>query len=296
MRPIRYLLVLPACLALAATAYALSPARLIETGYLRPLSKNHADERLPDGWVKPFADMFDVRGLVDADGKQLLRTKGSPVYADRLVGDDLYALGLAYREANGASLRITSAYRSVEEQAHLYAAYRARGDERFSTPAGTSEHHLGTTFDFGLGEGDIRYTWLAEHAAAYGFVLSYPPECQKRTGVTSEPWHYRWIGRELAAEYIARRDASEGTYCTVDFYQDKIREAEEERRLAAARAEHLRALEEASRSQTPATGTRPTPADMLRPLGELFDIIERFVRSRTGTGTVVPVSMLAPTR
>lgn len=232
--------------------------------------------------------MFDVRGLVDADGKPLLRTKNAPVYADRLVGDDLYALALAYRDVNGSSLRITSAYRSVEEQAQLYSMYTARGDERYSTPAGTSEHHLGTTFDFGLGENDIRYTWLAEHAPSYGFVLSYPPECLKRTGVTSEPWHYRWIGRELAAEYVARRDASDGTYCAVDFYQDKIREAEEERKLAAARAEHLRALEEDSRSQAPATGTRPTTADMLRPLGELFEMLERFVRSRTGATVAVP--------
>lgn len=48
MRLIRYLLVLPACLALAAGTYALSPVRLIETGYLVPLTKTRTDERLPE--------------------------------------------------------------------------------------------------------------------------------------------------------------------------------------------------------------------------------------------------------
>jgi hypothetical protein len=241
---------------------ALAPDRLVDLGYLVSLTKTRADERLPEGWTKSFDDMFDIRGLADTDGKPLLHTKGVAMYADKLVGDDLYAMALAYRDANGAILRVTSSYRSVEEQAYLYSMYSARGDEKFSTPAGTSEHHLGTTFDFGLGENDVRYAWLAKHAPEYGFVMSYPAACRERTGVTEERWHYRWIGRELAAEYVARRDASDTAYCTVDFYADKRRELEESRKLEAARAAALKAQEEASRaaiSQSASVPSAPVP-------------------------------------
>ncbi|HRI35591.1 MAG TPA: M15 family metallopeptidase [bacterium] len=290
------------------TAHAsLSPERLVETGYLRALSKTRTEERLPEGWTKSFDDMFDIRGLVDPDGVKVLTTKnGAAMYADRLAGDDLYALAVAYRADTGLTLRTISAYRSTEEQAFLYAKYSARGDEMYSTPPGTSEHHLGTAFDFGLGEGDVHYSWLADHAIDYGFVQSYTAGCRERTGVTEEEWHYRWIGRELAAEYVNRRDASTKAYCAVDFYADKWQEFDTERRLATARAAALRAEEEASRTM-PINETLPTKPSIISPantattlsgvlasVGRIslstnpFDAMVMVVGRLFGTGTTIP--------
>ena len=39
---------------------------------------------------------------------------------------------------------------------------------------------------------------LAAHAHEYGFILRYPKGKEKITGYQYEPWHFRYVGRELA--------------------------------------------------------------------------------------------------
>ena len=34
----------------------------------------------------------------------------------------------------------------------------------------------------------------------YGFILRYPNEKSDVTGIIYEPWHYRYVGKELAKE------------------------------------------------------------------------------------------------
>lgn len=69
---------------------------------------------------------------------------------------------------------------------------------------GTSEHQLGIAVDINpdtsMSTGDQVYGWLAEHAHEYGFILRYPPDKTDITGISNEPWHYRYVGREAAAE------------------------------------------------------------------------------------------------
>ena len=42
--------------------------------------------------------------------------------------------------------------------------------------------------------------WLRENAHTYGFILRYPEKKEQITGVIYEPWHYRYVGAEAAAE------------------------------------------------------------------------------------------------
>ncbi|MBO4934809.1 MAG: M15 family metallopeptidase [Clostridia bacterium] len=76
---------------------------------------------------------------------------------------------------------------------------------------GTSEHQLGLAIDVYLWslykrdgelnesfEGTKEYKWLQEHAWEYGFILSYPKDKIKDTGIIYEPWHYRYVGVENA--------------------------------------------------------------------------------------------------
>ncbi len=44
--------------------------------------------------------------------------------------------------------------------------------------------------------------WVATNAHKYGFLLSYPPEASSRTCYDYEPWHLRYVGREVAADVI----------------------------------------------------------------------------------------------
>ena len=45
--------------------------------------------------------------------------------------------------------------------------------------------------------------WLAEHAQDYGFIQRYTVENQPVTGFSAECWHYRYVGIDVAAEYIS---------------------------------------------------------------------------------------------
>lgn len=69
---------------------------------------------------------------------------------------------------------------------------------------GTSEHQLGIAVDINADKtkstNDEVYTWLAEHAWEYGFILRYPKDKENVTGTGYEPWHYRYVGKEAAKE------------------------------------------------------------------------------------------------
>ncbi len=115
--------------------------------------------------------------------------------------------------SDGVSLKILSAYRSFGTQESLKASYKVRYGagtaNSFSADQGYSEHQLGTTVDFTtatLGatltrfEKSTAYAWLQNHASEYGFILSYP---KGNTHFVFEPWHWRFVGIELAKKLHA---------------------------------------------------------------------------------------------
>lgn len=108
---------------------------------------------------------------------------------------------------DGVNIKIASAFRSFDTQSSLKSAYKVTygsGANTFSADQGYSEHQLGTTVDFSAGETGIlstfvstdEYEWLKDNAHNYGFVLSYPED---NTYYKFEPWHWRYVGRELAS-------------------------------------------------------------------------------------------------
>ena len=115
--------------------------------------------------------------------------------------------------AEGVALFVNSAYRSYDTQERLFWEYAAIHGEAeantFSARPGQSEHQLGTAIDFGGTPYDFTDSfgetpagiWLAQNAHRYGFAMSYPPSTQAITGYIYEPWHFRYIGVEAAAEW-----------------------------------------------------------------------------------------------
>lgn len=74
---------------------------------------------------------------------------------------------------------------------------------------GTSEHQLGLAVDIvdindqNLGENQEKTAvqkWLMENCWRYGFILRYPNDKSEITGIIYEPWHYRYVGQEVAKE------------------------------------------------------------------------------------------------
>lgn len=89
---------------------------------------------------------------------------------------------------------ISSGYRDQAEQSRLY---KEKGAD-YALPAGRSEHQLGLALDVGSTEGTMGKAeegkWLEQHAARYGFVLRYPADKTEITGISFEPWHFRYVG------------------------------------------------------------------------------------------------------
>ena len=64
--------------------------------------------------------------------------------------------------------------------------------------SGSREHQRGWARDSGSTEGPIAEAkdgkGLEKNAARYGFVLRYPADKTEITGISFEPWHFRYVG------------------------------------------------------------------------------------------------------
>lgn len=142
-------------------------------------------------------------------------TLGQSLYVRLIVVEPLQRM-LAEMQAVGLRPSIISAYRSYQEQGLAWQWWASQYPDRvaiMSARAGYSEHQLGTTIDFGspalnhLFHVDFANTtegiWLANNAHRFGFTMSYPANSYDITGLKYEPWHYRYVGQEMA-EYLTR--------------------------------------------------------------------------------------------
>ncbi len=121
-----------------------------------------------------------------------------------------------FADAKQAALQMQfgSGYRSAKYQKTLYDGYVASGGkaeaDRVSARPGHSEHQTGLALDFTRADGKCHLEacfgdqpegkWLAENAYKYGFILRYTTDKESVTGYKFEPWHYRYVGKDLAAE------------------------------------------------------------------------------------------------
>jgi D-alanyl-D-alanine carboxypeptidase len=136
-------------------------------------------------------------------------TGGGKVRA--VVIDDLRTMAEAAATA-GNEIGIRSAYRSYASQESVFASWVSQlGYARalkVSARPGHSEHQLGLAIDFRSEPADATLTttwastpagkWMKAHAWEYGFVLSYPKGTIAITCYDYEPWHFRYVGRDLA--------------------------------------------------------------------------------------------------
>jgi D-alanyl-D-alanine carboxypeptidase len=153
------------------------------------------------------ADLVDS-GTTGVNGGYLLRI---------LLADDLAQMAADARAA-GAPIQLVSGYRSHAQQQATFDYWVSVGGYeqalRTSARAGHSEHQLGTAIDVTSEGGAAPWeyadwastpagAWMAANAWRYGFVMSYPRGAFDRTCYDYEPWHYRYVGRPLAAEIRA---------------------------------------------------------------------------------------------
>ena len=158
---------------------------------------------------------FKVAKLEVVDGDYKMDYRAAPHCKEMLA---------AMRSELGSKIRAFSTYRSYSyQEGNFQRKVKKLMDKGYSkadaynTAAtivaipGTSEHQLGFAIDVYLDSlynkyGELNehfeeteeYRWLQEHAWEYGFILSYPKDKIKDTGIIYEPWHYRFVGVENA--------------------------------------------------------------------------------------------------
>ena len=123
-------------------------------------------------------------------------------------------LATAMKAAAAGTLTLNSTYRSYNTQVAVHAkdvaALGLVAGENLAARPGYSEHQTGLAADLSaVGQGcvirvcfsqTIAGKWLATNAWQYGWILRYPDGRTATTGYQFEPWHYRFVGLELATQ------------------------------------------------------------------------------------------------
>lgn len=153
---------------------------------------------------RTLAEDFVPDDLITIDGK----------YAS---SDDLQCSRIAFNaykkmsdaaESEGYGLIINSAYRSYQDQVELSNLYlQTYGEayvEKYVAKPGYSEHQTGLAFDIGSRSVNVfgnskEYQWMEENAYKYGFIHRFTKQYEFITGFRDEPWHYRYVGVEIAS-------------------------------------------------------------------------------------------------
>ncbi len=180
------------------------------------------------GTLKEAAPQHDADGMLFLVNRQQmvspafvpkgLREAQVPGQVRQLREDAAAALEEMYaacKEETKAQLTSVSGYRSYSRQNALYRAklQRVNGSvakaQEYVAPPGASEHHLGLAMDVGQ-QSKAALTnafadttggiWMRENCWRFGFILRYGEEWEEVTGYKYEPWHFRFVGKELAKE------------------------------------------------------------------------------------------------
>lgn len=163
---------------------------------------------------RPLPNNFAPGDLVVPNVALRLDASQSEMKVRQTTADALEALFAAAKAEAGYDLTLASGFRSQEAQTALYNYYsQAKGQTAADTDSarpGYSEHQTGLAVDIGRADQqcDVQACfadtpegkWLAANAYTYGFIMRYLPGQQAVTGYVAEPWHFRYVGKELAAQ------------------------------------------------------------------------------------------------
>ena len=147
---------------------------------------------------------------------------GGLTSATKAAADEM----IAAAKKDGVDLYVASGFRSYATQNNLWTGRKnsrglAAADAGTARP-GHSEHQTGLAFDMcGSGSGCITSEyhnskgakWMTANAYKFGLILRYPSGKQSITGYKYESWHFRYVGKDLAAKLY-----NNGNWITLEEY------------------------------------------------------------------------------
>ena len=157
----------------------------------------NAANPLPLDWVPD-----DLVDLWEQQPRHFLLPKRRE-YLARPAFEAANAMCAAGEEAGFHYLELLSCYRDPERQAALYG----NGEDEGVARPGESEHQTGLAMDVGVWhrsflseESAAERDWVAKHCWDFGLIIRFPEGREDVTGFPAEPWHLRYVGREVALE------------------------------------------------------------------------------------------------
>lgn len=183
---------------IAAETYTDSPYRVANM----PVLVNHSHK---------IADGLEEQMMAGED--TFKRPNGIGTYW--IHGDAAEALAAMLSDAQKAGFTLSigerGGFRTYARQQEIYDALAANARQNGKTEdeikemakkanalPGYCENELGTAVDFTPSDASFAstgaYGWLVEHCTDYGFILRFPADKEGVTGVTAQPYHFRFVG------------------------------------------------------------------------------------------------------
>ena len=149
-------------------------------------------------------------------------TTSDTVIASTVVVEPIKAMCIAIEAEldNGMTcggLMVEHGYLTYDQQVALF---ENENNALEQDVPGHSEHQLGTSFDFVVKDVEasklsetVQYEWLQQNAHRFGFIESYPAGKEDVTQKDARPWHWRYVGYEMAADlYFNQKTLFEGNH------------------------------------------------------------------------------------
>lgn len=181
----------------AAEELATEPYR--EPWYLILVNRDH-----------PLPEDYSVELTTLSNGKQVdsrMYPALQKMFDDMRDADVYPIVRSAYRTSEDQQSIMNNRIQQYRDEGYSKEDARIKAEEWVALP-GTSEHETGLAVDINAdgvnSGGDEVYDWLLNHAHEYGFIKRYAEDKIEITGISNEPWHYRYVGVEAAREMKER--------------------------------------------------------------------------------------------
>ena len=196
------------------TVYALAQSGL---GQMTKVSKTRAD--MTEGSLilvnRDYACQFPAESALKSvyEGKNdTYQVSNTTVRLQQEALDAFNALFADFQRAKGRTdLLLCSGFRTYDHQKQLLDEKVAQTDAveaaKWVAQPGRSEHHTGYAADLSIYHpngrtesytGTGKYAWLNQNCEKYGIIVRYPEDKAAITGISHEPWHFRYVGEPHA--------------------------------------------------------------------------------------------------
>lgn len=151
---------------------------------------------------------YTPKNLVKLNIEFLSDTSNESRCMEKKAADSLEDLVATAKKEN-IILIGSSAYRSYKSQLRILKEETDKKGvdyaDKYVAKPGQSEHQSGLAVDVTnrvrcFDKTSKEAQWLANNAYKFGFILRYPDGKENITGYNYEPWHIRYVGKDIAKE------------------------------------------------------------------------------------------------